>query len=168
MNEDPLSSLRDLLLRRDLGPEEERRVSEWLQRHPEAAAAWQTDLVLARRLRRLPPAPVPSNFTSRVLAEVRRESSPTAARPAANSWFAWLRSRPLAATTAALVVLGTAWTAQQVQRQRAHRQAAYTRQVSALRALVDLSPTVLEDFDAIQRFDPGSPAVDFELLAALQ
>lgn len=166
MNEDPLSPLRDVLLRRELTADEERRVAEWLTRHPEAAAEWRVDLALARSVRQLRPVPVPSNFTSRVLDEVRRESR--SVTDAAPDWRAILRSRFLTALGTAAVVFGVAAIAWQLQRARVRHEAAYAQQVSALRALSDLSPAMLEDFDAIQRFDAGSPSIDFELLAALQ
>lgn len=172
MNEDPLPSLRDLLLRRDLTPDEERRVADWLARHPEAVSDWRSDLALGRSLRQLPPVPVPSNFTSRVLAEVRRQSPASAIAPraafAVPAWQRWLRSRLPALAGAAALVLAVSAGTWQWKQARLRREAAYAQQVSALRALANLSPTVLEDFDAIQRFDAGSPAVDFELLAALQ
>ena len=60
----------------------------------------------------------------------------------------------------------TDWLAGLNPRQR--EAATYARQVSALRALAHLSPKTLEDFDAIQKFEGPSSAVDFELLAALQ
>ena len=169
MNEDPLPSLRDLLLPRDLTPEEERRVAEWLARHPEAAPEWRTDLALSRGLRRLPPTPVPSNFTSLVLAEVRRQASANPA-PLASSptWLHALFFRYRIFGWGMAVIVGIAAIGWQLQLHQARRDAAYAQQVSPLRALANLSPNVLEDFDAIQRFDAEGSSVDFELLAALQ
>ncbi len=166
MNEDPLPHLRDLLLRRDLSSEEERRVADWLARHPEDAADWRTDLALARSLRQLRPVPVPSNFTALVLAEVRREVHQEP-HPATN-WKTWLRARWIPAAAGLAVTLIATIVTWQIRESRQREEAAYAQQVSALRALANLSPSTLEDFDAIQRFEGPSSAVDFELLAALQ
>lgn len=170
MQADPVPSLRDLLSRRDLTPVEARQLEDWLRQHPDSAAAWQADARLSSALRRLAPTPVPSQFTARVLAEVRRDC-PRAAPSAALSatfdfdWRALLRRHWIVAGSTALVVLvsGLAW-----QSQVARRDVEFARQVVPLRVLGEISPAVLEDFDAIRRFAERPAPVDFELLAALQ
>ncbi len=91
MTKDPLyERLRELSWRRPLTPAEEQELRAWLAAHPEAQAEWETEADLNRALERLPSAPVPSNFTSRVLQAVERESRRTEATP---RWKAWLRLR---------------------------------------------------------------------------
>ncbi len=167
MIEDPLPHLEDTLHRRDLTPEEERTLKQWLARHPEAAEAWRENSRLARALRGLPDTPVPSNFNARVLDEVRRDMAKgQRAAESTTPRGSWLRPRFwIPATGAALVLVaalgGWEWRSQQ-------RQAEFNRDVTRLRTLASVPQEVLEDFDAIQRFGQSSPPVDFELLAALE
>lgn len=179
MNADPTQPWRDLLMRRELTETEAQEVRDWLAAHPEAAADWALDATLSRALRRLPPVPVASNFTSRVMAEVHRgtpTSSPSPSRtgrpgqPLLAGWRRWLAGRwlPWAGGVAVLASAGLAgW-----QIQLAQRESDYTRQVAALRALADLPPAVIEgfeaDFEAIQRYGETAAPVDFGLLAALE
>ena len=168
MNDDPLPSLRDTLLRRELTPEEERLAQEWIQSHPEAAEGWLEDRGLAHQLRRLPPAPIPSNFTSLVLAEIERERRREGAgAPAA--WRPFWKRMPFRAWLGpgtALVALAVAVFAWHGQQRREEQEQA--RNLAALRALSRLSPATLADFDVIQRFGASASPVDFELLAALE
>lgn len=167
MNEDPLPHLEDALLRRDLTPDEKRTLTDWLTRHPEAAADWQEKSRLARALRALPDVPVPSNFTSRVLSQVRREMAASErARTANASRWSWLRPRfwvPAATTAVAMVVALGGWNWRTEQ-----QQAEFRRDVRQLHTLASVPQEVLEDFEVIQRFGQSAPPVDFELLAALE
>ncbi|MGE4180721.1 MAG: anti-sigma factor [Limisphaerales bacterium] len=168
MIEDPLPHLEDTLLQRELTPDEERALNQWLAGHPEAVEAWRESARFARALRALPDTPVPSNFTARVLAEVRRDAaqSPTPASGSSHGSWAWLRPRfwiPAAGTALVVVAAlgGWEWRSQQLQ-------AAFNRDVTRLRTLASVPQEVLEDFDAIQRFGQSSAPIDFELLAALE
>lgn len=168
MNDDPLPSLRDLLLRRDLTPSEERLAQDWIRQHPDCATTWQEDVRLARHLRRLPPAPVPSNFTARVLAEIDRASQVRPASPARSWWQRWHLASPwpwLVPGTALLAVMLAVGSWQGHVRKAREEQ---TRDLAALRVLTELPPATLADFDVIQRFGAASSPVDFELLAALE
>ena len=89
-------------------------------------------------------------------------------RPTPAGWLDRWRTRPLAIGFAASLLVALAALGWFHDRARQQHEADYAQQVSALRALAHLSPAVLEDFDAIQRFDSKPAAVDFELLAALQ
>lgn len=175
MNDDPRPWLRDVLMRRELTADEERRLTQWLARHPEATTDWSEEVALARVLRGLRSVEVPAHFTSRVMAEVRREAAARdRKRPgrglAGEGWwrawrsaFSWGR---MASVAAGVVVLGAgagAWHWQTVRRSTDE-----ARQVAALRAMASFKPEVLADFEAIRRFGDSSVPVDYELLAALQ
>lgn len=168
MNEDPLPQLHDALLRRELTPAEERTVATWLARRPEAAADWNEAVRLARAIRGLPPASVPSNFTARVLDEVRRDLAQAerhrdrdAVRRRGPVWF--LARRWLPAATAVTLAMAAGWEWHQ-----RNRLAEFTRDVTPLRVIAAVPQEVLQDFEAIQRFGQSSAPVDFELLAALE
>jgi hypothetical protein len=167
MNEEDFSSLRDAAMRRELTADEEQRLAACLRRHPERADDWRTEMALAHGLRRLPDRPIPSNFTARVVSTIERELS--RGQPSRGfgvpRWRTWLPSRPWAVSCGVLAILiggGTFWHVRQENRRE------YVRHVAALRALADIPPVVLEDFDAIRRFGESSTPVDYELLAALQ
>lgn len=169
MNDDPLPSLRDTLLRRDLTPAEESRAANWIQSHPELAASWRDDVALARQLRRLPPVAVPSNFTSLVLAAVQREpAAEPSTNPGASRWSFWRNSAWRGWRVPATAVAVVAITAASWQGYARHQQREQVRNLSTLRALKGLSPANLADFEAIQRFGATTSPVDFELLAALE
>lgn len=168
MNEDPLPQLHDVLLRRELTPAEERAVATWLARRPEAAAEWNETVRLARAIRGLPQAPVPSNFTARVLDEVRRDlarterdRNPNPRRRVGPAWFSLRRWIPAATAVTVAMVAGWEW-------HQRNRLTEFTRDVAPLRVIAAVPQEVLQDFEAIQRFGQSSPSVDFELLAALE
>lgn len=165
MNEDPRPSLQDILQRRDLTPAEEQSLADWLARHPADAPDWAESARLALALRGMPPAPVPSNFTARVLNEVRRQTpaSQTSTHRRPNAW-SWLKPQhwiPTASILAAVAVVGWEW------HQRSGV-AEFARDVAPLRVIASVPAEVLQDFDAIQRFGEAQAPVDFELLAALE
>lgn len=172
MNADPTQRWRDLLLRRELTPTEAQEVKTWLAAHPEAAAEWALDATLARALRRLPPVPMSSNFTARVMAEVHgevRRSSPSRHSGLAG-WRRWMAGTWLPWAGGVALLASAGWVGWQMQ--VAKRDSEYVRQVAALRVLAELPPTVLEefetDFEAIQRYGETASPVDFGLLAALE
>lgn len=167
MSEDPIQKLRDTLLCRDLSPDEERALADWLAAHPDEARAWKEDRVVGRALRGLPRPAMSTNFTARVMAEIRRETGTTVdLRPSVRRrlWERWRGFLPLSA--AGLVLVGglAVWEFRRDQ----HRLAEAERQRAALRVLAEISPLALEDFEVIRQLgDPPAP-VDFELLAALE
>ncbi len=165
MTPEYVQQLRDELLRRPPSPEEGRVLAEYLRQHPDEAEAWGADAALGRLLRRLPQVPVPSNFTSQVLGAVRREEAAARREKGGpwRSWWHWIQPKLSMAVALVLAVASlAAW-----QAQRVRRQADDARNLAALKAVADLSPRTLQDFETIQRFGDGAP-VDFELLAALQ
>lgn len=148
----------------------------------ELAALWELERHLDEALGHVQAIEPSSNFTSRVLAEIRREEAaaerPEAsrARASARPWpAAWLRRwRAVAAFAVCGVVLGV-WGLQE----RRHRtetaldlstMATVASTLGSAGRETELQTVVLEDFDAIRRLasmEAGSMA-DNELLAALQ
>jgi anti-sigma factor RsiW len=164
MNGDEIHKLRDAQWRRELTPDEERAVAARLAQDPAAATDWISEARLARAIRRLPDAPVASNFTSRVMSAVSLEARRTT--PALPWWRAWASTRwiPASAMAAVAAVVMTAGWGIHTNNQRTD----FSRQVATLRAMTGLSPAVLQDFEAIRRYSEVSPPVDFGLLVALQ
>ena len=117
---------------------------------------------LRELLDRLPDAPMPSNFTARLMQSIELEES----RPARRRIFDWnwhaLLPR-LAVATALVFFVGLTFQRYEV---NSHR-AALARNV-ALVAGSQPSPSLdaLENFDAIQRM--SQPRADDELLALMQ
>ena len=69
-----LSLLRESSWRRKLTEAEQAELRAYLAAHPDARADWEMESALNAALTRLPDAPVPSNFTARVLQAVEREA----------------------------------------------------------------------------------------------
>ena len=89
MTNDPIyNRLRELSWRRELTAAEEAELRAWLAAHPEAQADWEAEAGLNEALRQLPDAPVPSNFTARVLQAVEREAALRERRRGAR-WRVW-------------------------------------------------------------------------------
>jgi len=102
MNQDPVDQkLRELNWRRELTAAERAELRTWLAAHPEAQADWQTEAALSKFLARLPDAPVPSNFTARVLQAVERETRTSERAPQRARW--WHVFLPRAAVAASVV-----------------------------------------------------------------
>ncbi|HHY84834.1 MAG TPA: hypothetical protein GYA07_04765 [Verrucomicrobia bacterium] len=152
--------LRETAWRRKLTPAEEAELRAWLAAHPEEQSDWELERTLTDRLFQLPDAPVPSNFTARVLQAVEREQTvPTRAR----AW-SWRYLLPRAAIAGFLLTLGiVAYN----QRQQALWASFGTDVAMASEVVATLPPEVVRDFDVIRRLD-GSPAPDEELIALFQ
>jgi anti-sigma factor RsiW len=166
MTNDPIyNHLRELSWRRELSDAEDAELRTWLAAHPEAQADWEAEAGLNASLGRLPDAPVPGNFTARVLQAVEREAAAEPRRPQ-GKWLnrIWLRWLPRAAFAAVVVGAGLV---SYHQVQAAHRK-KLVESVAAVSAVSSLpSPDILRDFDAIQALNP-TPAPDEQLLAVLQ
>jgi hypothetical protein len=146
----------------------------------ELSALWELERRLDEALGQVQAVEPSSNFTSRVLAEIRRGEAaaerPQASGSRAPSWpAAWLRRwRAAAAFAVCGVVLGV-WGLQE-RRHRAETALDLSAMATVASTLapagkaVELQAVVLEDFDTIRRLaslEAGSMA-DNELLAALQ
>ena len=164
MNHDPTETrLRELSWRRHLTPAEQAELQAWLAAHPDAAARWQEDAALDSLLERLPNAPVPSNFTARVLQEIERDAARTEREiPVARPW--WQRVLVPRLATAA-VILGAGLF---VYFRNADQQAKFTAPLLSLSGTeAVLSVEVLQDFDAITKLGPNVQP-DMELLSLMQ
>jgi hypothetical protein len=166
MTNDPIyNHLREESWRRKLTNAEEAELRTWLATHPEARADWQAEAGLNAGLGRLPDAPVPSNFTARVLQAVEREAAAELRRPQGN-WLTWLWLRWLPGAALAAMVVGVGLLSFH-QVQSAHRK-KLVESVAAVSAVSSLpSPDILKDFDAIRALNPN-PAPDEQLLVVLQ
>lgn len=142
------------LWRRKLSPEE--RLA--LRTQPERE--WEARLTEA--LAKLPPAPVPSNFTARVLAAIDLDERQAARSQGRHwNWRFWL---PRAAVTAAILLfVALGYQHHEVRVQRTE----WVKSLSRVTTETVPSVEVLKDFDTIQRISQASRA-DTELLAALQ
>src|SRR6185503_17290882 len=88
MNEREYKELREQSWRRRLTPSEEAALQRHLFTNPEAQEDWLSENELSGLLRHLPDAPVPSNFTSRVLQAAQREAAVSAH---GWNWPAWMK-----------------------------------------------------------------------------
>jgi anti-sigma factor RsiW len=167
MSKDPLyEQLREISWRRKLTPDEEARLAEWLAAHPDDQSEWESEINLNRALAGIAPAPVPSNFTARVLAAAKRDAavSQRADRRALSSGTWWLRFLPKAAVGAVVLAAGLL-SYHHVQETRREEVA---RSLSAISQIPSVpSPEVLKDFDVIAALGSNPPA-DEELLQVMQ
>ena len=156
---------REFSWRRKLTPAEEAELSTWLQSHPELRAQWEAEMGLTEALRRMPDAPLSSNFTSQVLAAVEREGRPVtgAAQSKLWEWRVWLGWLPRKLAFGAVILIAGVMSYHHFQ--DAHR-AELVRSVKTLSEVAAM-PDILQDFDAIQRL-AAAPQADEELLKLLQ
>lgn len=165
MTNDPLyHRLLELSWRQKLTDAQEAQLRAWLAAHPDCLAEWEADAGLNEALGRLQDAPVPSNFTARVLRALEREEAAETRHPAAARPI--LRLRWLSRAAFAAVILGAGlFSYHQVQVE--HRK-ALLKSVEAVSDVASLpSPGILKDFDAIRALN-AAPAADEQLLALLQ
>jgi hypothetical protein len=166
MSNDPIyRELRELSWRRKLTAAEEAQLQVWLAAHPEAQADWEAEAGLNAALGRLPDAPVPSNFTARVLRAIEREAA-AGLRQSQAKWRTWLHLRWLPRVAFAAVVVGAGVLSyHEVQVVQRKKLVASVAAVSAVSSLP--SAEILKDFDAIQALNPA-PVPDEQLLAVLK
>jgi anti-sigma factor RsiW len=150
--------LAELAWRRNLTPEQQARLREYLATHPAARGPWELEAALTRALHGLPPAPVSSNFTALVLQAVQRAPARSAWRRRLDlaSWFpaGWLPRAALAATMICLGV-GTALEYQTLQRQK------MARDIASVGALASLQPVDwMQDFQTIEKLNRVEVADD--------
>jgi negative regulator of sigma E activity len=156
------SKLRESGWRRKLTEAEQAGLRACLAANPDARADWEMESALNAALARLPDAPVPSNFTARVLQAVEREEAPLRAW----SWsWNWHTLVPRVAFAAAVITFtGLAFQHHEIYRQRA----ALARNVALVtRGQPMPSPEALENFDDIRRMSQPQHADD-ELLVLMQ
>ncbi|MBE0545602.1 MAG: hypothetical protein IH623_30090 [Verrucomicrobia bacterium] len=147
---------REITWRRPLNAGEEAEFRAWLAAHPEAQAEWEAETQLSAALAQLPSAPVPSNFTARVLQSVECESRRELQSPTSRRMRWWRGFLPRVAVAVAVLGLGLF----------AYHRHQTARQVERTLQLVEIlpDPKALEDFEAISRLSFATVA-DEELLA---
>jgi len=164
MTDDPIyNRFRELSWRRRLTEAEEAELRAWLETHPEARTDWEAEARLGEALGQLPDAPVPGNFTARVLQAVEREAAAESCRPQRrlSSWLRWLPKAAFAASVLATGVV-SCLLIENAERKRLVESVAVVAGVTSLP-----SPEILQDFDAIRMSNPAATP-DEELLAVLQ
>ncbi len=162
MNPDPLyQRLCETGWRRKLTDAEQAELRAHLARHPEAQADWELEAGLNAGLRRLPDAPVSSNFTTRVLQAVALEAD---ARQRPERWTpAWWWRVLIPRAAVAALLLGAGWFGYERIKVEEYKGIANGLAVVAVVAAPP-SPQALEDFEAIRRLNLATTA-DEELLA---
>lgn len=166
MNEQEYNELREQSWRRSLTPMEDAALQRHLSTHPAAQQDWLTEAELNQLLRRLPDAPVPSNFTSLVLQAAQREA---AAHVHGWHWPAWLQigkwlPRTAVATLAAGILLSLGYH----EHQKKARFALAQNVVQLTDAVSASDPELMQDFEPIRRLSDAQPKADIELIALMK
>ena len=165
MNQDPTETrMRELSWRRKLSAAEQAELRAWLEAHPDSAAQWAEETALNALVERLPDAPVPTNFTSRVVEEIEREAA-GAERQHVQTPHWWQRVLLPRLAFASVVLAAGLFV---YQRNVAIRHERVTAPIFAVSGPKDLlSVEVLEDFDPIAQLGPRVEP-DIELLSLMQ
>jgi len=169
MNPDPVyERLREIGWRRPLTDAEQAELRQWLTAHPERWPDVEAEAALTQAVARLPDAPVPSNFTARVMQAIELENQP--ARRAGDRSFIpwWHRFFPrLAVATIVVGLSGVSYWRYQTAKE-AELVGAAESFVTVAGAAPLSDPTVLEDFEVIRRLsqaDDGLLALSDDLLS---
>jgi len=156
MSDSPLDQpIRELAWRRTLKPSEEADLLAWLADHPEARDAWETEARLNDALARLPDAPVPSNFTARVLETVQRDSEIRKRQMKPHGWLSryWRGWLPKAGFAAVLAAAGFF----SVRHFREHQGHPLLKGLAAVSQVGPSAPDILTNFDVICALDRIPP-----------
>jgi anti-sigma factor RsiW len=166
MKNDPLfDRFLDLTQRRTLSPAEQAELNAWLATHPQSQAELSDEIALTEILVRLPDVPVPSNFTARVLNEVKRQQPADLAR--SPGWQRWLQFRWLPRVGFAAVVVMAGGLVYQREHLSLERR-EYAESIAKVSEVSSMpSPEILQNFEAIRRINQV-PAPDEQLLNLLQ
>ena len=167
MNDTDINTLRDANARRPLNGTEEAQLRAYLAAHPEFRQAWEEDFRLTSALRRLPDAPLASNFTAQVMSAVHRTEARQRERRR-RTWLRWFFAQALRwETTTATMVLALGWLT--VLHLQARHRAEVAQGAAAVVRIAALPPMrFLQDFDSIKNLPPASWQKDMELLGAVQ
>ena len=160
MNQSEFDNLLQTAHERDLTDGELARLERWLAANPADQAEWEA---LDHLLATLPDTPVATNFTARVLDEVRRAET---AHPAlGQAWWQRLLApqfRPVqiaAAATLAMVIGGVGY--------QSHLNQSRAEMAAAVASIAEFPPGFLADFEAIGAVAQAD-AIEEELWAALK
>jgi negative regulator of sigma E activity len=166
MNDPLYHRLRESHWRRKLIAGEEAELRAWLAAHPEMEADWATEAGLGEVLSCLPDAPVPTNFTARVLNAIERESEGSRRETSGWTWR-WRRLLPKAAVAAVVAVVAAIGLIS-YERHEATQRAVLARNVATVADVAAVpNPDLMQDFEAVRRLGQTPPA-DEELLALLR
>jgi anti-sigma factor RsiW len=160
MNESDFNSLKESSWRRKLTEAEEASLRAWLADHPEAKGDCELDRQLTEALEKLPPVPVPSNFTARVLQAIERESVP--ARGPAPNRLTWFLRSLLPKAAVAAVILGVGLLTYREHTLSKHSESA--QEVKMVAGVLVPGPEILQDFDTIRQITGPDP----ELIALMK
>ena len=160
MNQSKFDNLLQKARERDLTDGELAKLERWLAANPAEQAEWEA---LDRLLAALPDPPVTTNFTARILDEIRRAET---AQPAlGQAWWQRLLApqfRPIqiaAAATLAMVIGGVGY--------QSHLNQSRAEMAAAVASIAEFTPVFLADFEAIEAIAQADP-IDEELWAALK
>jgi len=177
MSDTEFQHLVEASLRRRLSADETARLRAYIDREPHARELWESEAALTRVLANLSEAPLPSNFTARVLQAVDLESEAYRQSP---RFFRWLLQLPpvyrVAWVCTLLLLTGLSYRQyHSLSRARmAASLASVTSGVESAAVVAQLPPAELwQDFDSISRLPESRTgnrtiAADEELLAALK
>lgn len=167
MNQSEYDQLKEKSWRGKLTPAEEVELRTWLAEHPELAEDWQWEANLTEAMRRLQDAPVPGNFTARVLQAVQREAA-AQDRPSVPTWKLILHSFvPRAAVAAVLLGVGL-FTYHELRERTVERRVELVQGVRVVAGVPSLpGPEILTNFDTIRQMGT-TPGPDPELIALLK
>ena len=163
MNELEYQTLIERSWRRPLTADEQARLDAWLVTHPKEQEDWEVDLALSALMVQLPDAPIASNFTSRVIQELKRDLPAREPRSGllekAKRWL----HLPVPRLAWALGLVAVGWFVIHQHQENVRNDMA--RGLSVMANVASLSnPSMLEDFEAIRRLNTSE---DEELFAAL-
>ena len=163
MNQSEFDNLLQTARERDLTDGELARLERWLAANPAEWAEWE---VLDHLLATLPDTPVATNFTARVLDEVRCAE---AAQPAiGQAWWRRLlvpQFRPIQIAAAAMLVMVIGGIGYQSHLNQSRAEMAAS--VASIASIAEFTPGFLADFEAIEAIAQADP-IDEELWAALK
>jgi len=160
MNQSEFDNLLQTAIERDMTDGELARLQRWLAANPADQAEWEA---LDHLLATLPDTPVATNFTARLLDEVRRAET---AHPAlGQAWWQRLLAPQFrlvqiaAAATLAMVIGGVGY--------QSHLNQSRAEMAAAVASIAEFPPGFLADFEAIGAVAQAD-AIDEELWAALK
>jgi anti-sigma factor RsiW len=170
MNDAELSELMDKAMAGRLTAEEQTRWNALLAKRPEL----DEDVAVGIALQALPEAPaISSNFTARVLEEIRREERADERREP-RGFLGWLRWPKLARASAfAALAVALSFAGLEIRERQEVKAAAKTfvggvnRVAESRNGRPDAVVAVFQDFEAIRNLSESSDAVDYKLLTAL-
>ena len=148
---------------RKLSAAEAAQLRAWLEEHPELRADWDTETRLTEALARLPDAPVPTNFTARVLQAIKSEAAVKRPARLRLPWF--LRTLAPRAAAAGVIFAAVFLTYHE---HTMTKRAELVQGVKVVAGVSSLpSPEILQDFDTIRQMS-SAPGPDPELIALMK